>query len=106
MKSQLRSLVGLLLPLIALAAPAADAALETDLAEEAASLLAVRDISPEALGLVKRSTVRCYIINSSSATVNCRSGPGFDYGAVGSVTVGKSYPFNCYKTGDCYQNNW
>ncbi|KAL4992986.1 hypothetical protein BDV10DRAFT_198682 [Aspergillus recurvatus] len=87
----------------ALAAPTAETSGELDVADFATPVEA-RDISPEALGLVKRA-VRCYIVNSSSSTVNCRSGPGFDYGVVGSVTVGYSYPFNCYKSGDCYEGN-
>lgn len=102
MKLQLLSLAALFS--VALAAPTAETSGELNVADFATPVEA-RDISPEALGLVKRA-VRCYIVNSSSSTVNCRSGPGFDYGVVGSVTVGYSYPFNCYKSGDCYEGNW
>ncbi|KAL4865319.1 hypothetical protein BDV12DRAFT_211103 [Aspergillus spectabilis] len=100
MKFQFLSAAVLVLP--ALAAPATEASREVDAA--AALPVDASDISPESTGLVKRA-VRCYIVNSSSNTVNCRSGPGFGYSVVGSVTVGNSYPFSCYKSGDCYEGN-
>ncbi|KAL4882975.1 hypothetical protein BJY04DRAFT_31575 [Aspergillus karnatakaensis] len=101
MKLQFLSIAGLLAS--ALAAPTSESSLDLDVAE-ASPVSEVRDISPEALGLVKRA-VRCKIVNSSSSTVNCRSGPRFEFSVVGSVKVGYSYPFNCYQSGDCYEGN-
>ncbi|KAL4888342.1 hypothetical protein BDV59DRAFT_188683 [Aspergillus ambiguus] len=100
MKFHLTTLAGLFLPLAALAHPTAEAE-----AVPRAVPVEARDISPEALGLVKRSSVTCKIVNSSSATVNCRTGPGFDYAASYVVDVGSSYTFNCYRSGDCYEGN-
>ncbi|KAF9885031.1 hypothetical protein FE257_000762 [Aspergillus nanangensis] len=96
MKFQLTTLAGLLLPLLTLATPTPEPA---DVPFE------VRDASPEALGLTKRSATLCKIVNTGSASVNCRTGPGFDYPASFGVGPGKSYSFSCYKTGDCYEGN-
>ncbi|KAG2414564.1 hypothetical protein HFD88_003755 [Aspergillus terreus] len=106
MKLQLTTLAALLLPLGAWAIPTAEAAAAPAPVEEVVSVpVEARDVSPEALGLVKRSSVTCKIVNSSSSTVNCRSGPGFDYATTYVVNVGSSYVFNCYKSGDCYEGN-
>ncbi|KAL2826091.1 hypothetical protein BDW59DRAFT_161215 [Aspergillus cavernicola] len=108
MKFQLAAIAGLLLPMAALAIPAAEAAAEPAPITESIDVpldVETRDISPEALGLEKRANVVCSIVNSSSSSVKCRSGPGFDYGVIASVTPGKNYQFNCYKSGDCYNNN-
>ncbi|RDW81625.1 uncharacterized protein DSM5745_05182 [Aspergillus mulundensis] len=61
--------------------------------------------SPESLGLTKRANTVCKIVNSASASVKCRSGPGFSYGVTAYVIPGKNYQFNCYKSGDCYEGN-
>jgi hypothetical protein len=64
------------------------------------------DISPEALGLEKRDRAVCKIVNSGSASVKCRKGPGFSYGVEAYVIPGKAYGFDCYKKGSCYKGNW
>ncbi|KAL4787193.1 hypothetical protein BJX76DRAFT_354380 [Aspergillus varians] len=89
MKVQLTTLMSILLPIATLAMPAPDAI----------------DISPAALGLEKRANTVCKIVNSSSSSVKCRTGPGFNYAVKASVIPGKSYQFNCYKSGDCYEGN-
>jgi hypothetical protein len=107
MKFQLTTLVGLLLPLVALAAPAAgDAIARLPVADIIDSRSEAQDVTPN---LEKRKLMTCYIINSDSKRVNCRKGPGFSYPDIGEsvyVEVGNAYPFGCYKTGDCYQGNW
>lgn len=108
MKYQLITLAGLLLPLTALAAPTAEDA--TALADVVDARPKAQDTSPEALGLEKRAYKSCYIINSDSKRVNCRTGPGFSYPNHPSesvyIEVGNAYYFTCYKKGDCYQGNW
>ncbi|KAJ5261313.1 hypothetical protein N7478_011908 [Penicillium angulare] len=102
------TLVAALLPLVALAAPAAENALEFAQAipvkEVQAETEAVRR-SASLEELSKRSSVSCKIINSSSAQVNCRSGPGTSYSIAGYVATGSTYTFKCYKSGSCYENN-
>jgi uncharacterized protein YraI len=62
----------------------------------------------EAARLFARASITCAVVNSSSATVNCRSGPGFNYGVTYVATPGDFYIFSCYKenTASCYENNW
>lgn len=107
MKFQLTALVGLLLPLLTLAAPTAEDT--TTLADAIDARSEAQDNSPEALGLEARKVTTCIIINSDSKRVNCRKGPGFSYPDIGEsvyIEVGNAYPFGCYKKGDCYQGNW
>lgn len=94
----LPSLVAFFWPLALSAVPGATA-------QGAASLIA-KDASSENLGLIKRANVDCYIVNSNSPSVNCRSGPGFGYSVVAAASVGMVYNFDCYETGDCYEDNW
>ncbi|KAL3479226.1 hypothetical protein BJX99DRAFT_255752 [Aspergillus californicus] len=101
MKFQLSTLTMFLLPLTALAIPTAEPAAE---AIAVPLEIETRDISPEALGLEKRANTVCKIVNTSG-TVNCRTGPGFDYAAAFTVNAGSSYTFSCYKSGDCYSGN-
>ncbi|KAL2834778.1 hypothetical protein BJY01DRAFT_252858 [Aspergillus pseudoustus] len=117
MKLQLTTLAALLLPLAAMgmpnpnpeaaAAPAAAAEPAPEVGVEIIDLpLDTRDISPEAIGLEKRSNAVCKIVNSSSSSVKCRKGPGFSYGVEAYVIPGHSYAFDCYKKGSCYNGNW
>jgi hypothetical protein len=91
----------LLLPLGILASPAPvpvaeDVAVPDDLELEA------RDANP---GELFKRNVLCKI-TGSSATVNCRSGPGTGYSVIATVKKGSYYSFGCYKTGTCVSGNW
>ncbi|KAL2793296.1 hypothetical protein BJX66DRAFT_306464 [Aspergillus keveii] len=122
MKFQTTALAALLLPLAAMgmampnpnaapeaiaeAVPAADLEIiefpvDFDLELDARDA----DISPEAIGLEKRDRAICKIVNSGSARVKCRKGPGFSYGIEAYVIPGKAYGFDCYKKGSCYKGN-
>ncbi|KAL3483637.1 hypothetical protein BJX62DRAFT_244721 [Aspergillus germanicus] len=46
----------------------------------------------------------CTIINASSK-VNCRAGPSLNSKVIRQLTPGKDYYFQCYKRGDCYNEN-
>ncbi|KAJ0416856.1 hypothetical protein BJY00DRAFT_217175 [Aspergillus carlsbadensis] len=128
MKFQATALAALLLPMAAMAIPnpnanpeaIAEAApvpapdleiiefpidLDLDLEARDAEAEAEADISPEALGLEKRDRAVCKIVNSGSARVKCRKGPGFSYGVEAYVIPGKAYGFDCYKRGSCYSGN-
>ncbi|KAL2816705.1 hypothetical protein BJX63DRAFT_430088 [Aspergillus granulosus] len=113
MKLQITALAALLLPLASLGMPnpnpeAAAAAEAEALPSELEIIdlpLDTRDISPEAIGLEKRSNAVCKIVNSSSSRVKCRKGPGFSYGVEAYVIPGRSYAFDCYKSGSCYNGN-
>ena len=105
MKFQFATILTLLLPL-ALAMPAPEA--EPDSHMPVPELIddGPQDTSPQALGLEKRSPVRCKIVKSSSASVNCRTGPGFSYPVLARAVTGSTHTFYCYKSGDCYNGNW
>lgn len=93
-------LVAALLPLAALAAPAADAnpaAVSEANAEPMPEPVDSRDV-------LKRTTQYCYIIGNDG-TVACRSGPGTNYSVVTRVTPGNGYSFTCYKTGTVIGGN-
>jgi uncharacterized protein YgiM (DUF1202 family) len=99
------TLAAILLPLVALAAPAAEAAAGVAQSIPVAKAQSAR----RATGLdelSKRSSVPCEIVNSDSAQVNCRSGPGTQFTVVGYVTTGDTYTFHCYESGSCYEDNW
>ncbi|KAL3495143.1 hypothetical protein BJX62DRAFT_233789 [Aspergillus germanicus] len=127
MKFQSTALAALLLPLAAMgmampnpnaapeaiaeAVPAADLEIiefpvDFDLELDARDAEPEADISPEAIGLEKRDRAVCKIVNSGSARVKCRKGPGFSYGVEAYVIPGKAYGFDCYKKGSCYNGNW
>ncbi|KAJ5624556.1 hypothetical protein N7510_000865 [Penicillium lagena] len=98
------TLAATLLPLVALAAPAAEAAAEVGQAIHLAEVQSAR----RATGLEelsKRSSVSCKIVNTDSPEVNCRSGPGTQYTAVGYVLPGDTYTFHCYESGSCVEDN-
>jgi len=94
------TLAAIMLPLAALAAPAPGAGLAIPL-EKAQS--ARRDTG---LDMLSKRSVSCKIVNSDSAQVNCRSGPGTQFTVVGYVYPGDTYTFNCYESGSCYEDNW
>ncbi|KAH7471454.1 hypothetical protein BFJ68_g17301 [Fusarium oxysporum] len=75
-------------------------------AEPAPGTTAARDVGDE---IFKRSTRVCTIVGGS-ATVNCRSGPGTQYGISDTVYRGNDYIFTCVKTGECIiiggDQNW
>lgn len=103
MKIQLPTIVGLLLPLTVLAAPATEADEQVDIP------VAIEDDArhvSEAFGLGKRANRSCKIVNTESEYVKCRSGPGFSHDIQAVVYPAKRYKFTCYKSGDCYENNW
>ncbi|OJJ57407.1 hypothetical protein ASPSYDRAFT_133441 [Aspergillus sydowii CBS 593.65] len=104
MKFQLATVLTLLLPL-ALAMPAPEAEPENPMPVPELIDDGPQDTSPQALGLEKRSTVRCKIVKSSSASVNCRTGPGFSYPVLARAVTGSTHSFYCYKSGDCYNGN-
>ncbi|KAL8821333.1 MAG: hypothetical protein Q9223_000598 [Gallowayella weberi] len=90
-----------LLPMIALAAPAADASPESvEVAEP--------DVPPtspvDSRDLLKRSTQYCRIIGNDGP-VNCRSGPGTNYPVRYTMAPGGGYYFTCYKTGTTVGGN-
>lgn len=92
----------LLLPLGILASPA-----PVPVAEEVAAVpddleLETRDANP---GELFKRNVLCKI-TGSSATVNCRSGPGTGYSVIATVKKGSYYSFGCYKSGTCVSGNW
>lgn len=104
MKIQLTTIVGLLLPFTVLAAPVteADELVEIPVAIEDGG----HHASSEAFGLGKRANQSCKIVNTESEYVKCRSGPGFSHDVQAVVYPAKRYKFTCYKSGDCYENNW
>ncbi|KAL4748989.1 hypothetical protein BDW72DRAFT_195237 [Aspergillus terricola var. indicus] len=55
--------------------------------------------------LNSRAVTTCRVVNADSE-VNCRAGPGFDYGVRTFVYPNGIYDFSCYKSGDCYNGNW
>ena len=112
-------LAAALLPTGLLAAPVADGKLtaieiEAHAAAEARSTVEAREaagVSPNepAFNLDKRAVQVCEIVGGSSR-VNCRSGPGTNYGVVRSLTRGETYAFSCVKRGECVvingASNW
>ncbi|KAI4094318.1 MAG: hypothetical protein LQ339_007504 [Xanthoria mediterranea] len=96
-----------ILPMIALAAPAADASPvavgEADAMPIAEPVdVAEPDVPPtspvDARDLLKRSTQYCRIIGNDGP-VNCRSGPGTGYKVLYTMAPGGGYYFTCYKRG-------
>ncbi|KAH6983900.1 hypothetical protein EDB80DRAFT_247824 [Ilyonectria destructans] len=91
-------LVASLLPVGLMAAPVDDGGdVSMEGAEPAPGTTAARDVGDE---ILKRSTRVCTIVGGS-ATVNCRSGPGTQYGVTDTVYRGSDYVFTCVKTGEC-----
>lgn len=70
-----------------------------------ASPVAIADadsITPRDTGndlLTKRDPQICRIVNAS--TVNCRKGPGTNYGVVTTVKKGQLFLFMCLVSGEC-----
>lgn len=92
-----------LLPMTALAAPAADAN-PNAAAAPIAEPVEVATSPVDAGRLFKRSNVYCKII-SKDGPVNCRDGPGTSSKVVHVLQVGNGYYFKCYKNGTSYQGN-
>ncbi|KAL8997418.1 MAG: hypothetical protein Q9169_003281 [Polycauliona sp. 2 TL-2023] len=102
-----------ILPILALAAPVADAnpvavgeaeampvAEPVDVAEPD-----VPETSPvDARDLFKRATQYCRIIGNDGP-VNCRSGPGTSYSVRYTMAPGNGYYFTCYKRGTSVGGN-
>lgn len=100
-------LVASLLPIVLMAAPVDDGGdVSMEGAEPAPGTTAARDVDDE---IFKRATRVCTIVGGS-ATVNCRSGPGTQYGVTDTVYRGSDYYFTCVKTGECIiiggNQNW
>jgi hypothetical protein len=55
--------------------------------------------------LFKRSTQRCRI-TSRDGDVNCRSSPSLSGSVKHKFRANSVQTFTCYKSGDCYENNW
>ncbi|KAJ5115667.1 hypothetical protein N7456_000015 [Penicillium angulare] len=103
------ALATILLPLAAMAAPTAENDIRLVQAIPVVKAESETQSAPHSTGLEelsKRSNISCKIVNTSSAYVNCRSGPGFQYSILAYVLPGGTYTFHCYKSGSCYQNNW
>lgn len=89
--------LGLLLPLGAMAIPAAN--------PEPIGTLEQRSAAPEpAENLVKRS--QYCSINGKDGDVACREGPGTSYTRTSTAYAGNTYLFSCYKKGQCVSGNW
>lgn len=80
-----------LLPLGLMAAPVMEATGTTE----------ARDLGTE---IFKRSPQICRIVNTSS-TVNCRKGPGTQYGVLTTFQKGERVQFSCVKSGECITDN-
>ena len=102
-----------ILPMIALAAPVADASPvavgEADAMPIAEPVdVAEPDVPPtspvDARDLLKRSTQYCRIIGNDGP-VNCRSGPGTGYPVRYTMAPGGGYYFTCYKRGTSVGGN-
>lgn len=52
------------------------------------------------------AVISCEIVNTSSVSVNCRSGPTLGSSVTDDVFPGVFYDFSCYKNGDCYNGIW
>jgi hypothetical protein len=100
----LLSILLALAPLAVIATPVAETgpAAPTPIATGDAPV-AVAGRSPDEI--FSRSPQSCAIV-SNDGTVNCRTGPGYDYDANYTVNDGDIYVFQCYKRGDCYNGNW
>lgn len=98
----------LILPFMALAAPApatgsaSDPAAAIPISDAAKSRNAARS-GDEIFN--KRKTEVCEIINVSTY-VNCRSGPGTSYSAEYELYGGYTWDFTCYEVGTCVEGNW
>jgi uncharacterized protein YgiM (DUF1202 family) len=65
------------------------------------------DVTPRDAGndlLTKRVAGSCRIVNVSSS-VNCRTGPGTQYGVVTSFNKGQLLFFLCVQSGECITIN-
>lgn len=108
MKSQLATVLTLLLPALAIPAPAPEPEPENPMRipEPTDSKNEAQDIRPAALGLEKRATVSCKIVNTDSTSVNCRYKPSLTSSVIARLPKGSTHSFYCYKKGDCYNGNW
>lgn len=57
------------------------------------------------LGTVAGTAQWCHIVNAVGK-VNCRAGPHLDSTVVRTLSPGENLYFQCYKRGDCYEDNW
>jgi uncharacterized protein YraI len=91
-----------LLPTGLLAAPAAGDKATTIEAEAhaAAEARAAIEAREAVSSLENRAVQACEIVGGASR-VNCRSGPGTNYGVVRSLPRGEIYGFSCVKSGEC-----
>lgn len=108
MKFQLATVLTLLPLALAIPAPASEAEPEKPIPipELTDSKNEAQDIRPAALGLEKRATVSCKIVNTDSASVNCRYKPSLTSSVIARLPKGSTHSFYCYKKGDCYNGNW
>lgn len=89
------TIVSLLLPLAAFAAPAAEPS------------LAMREA--EAVGLVERGVQSCKIVNTGGRRLHCRKEPDITATIHAEFSEGTKHDFDCYApvTGkNCYGDNW
>ncbi|KFY67162.1 hypothetical protein V496_01736 [Pseudogymnoascus sp. VKM F-4515 (FW-2607)] len=99
MKFSATTLALILLPVLSLASPVAEA-VESD--EGPTALVSEKRSSEDEL--FKRADQYCSIINVST-TVNCRAGPGTGYAMKAYAHNGDKYYFTCYKRGECVNGN-
>lgn len=73
------------------------------IAEEAADVVARESVDVSANepagGLFKRTSVWCRVVGASE--VNCRAGPGTNYGVETTISNGRMGVYTCVKTGEC-----
>jgi uncharacterized protein YraI len=90
----LSTVVQLLLPIAALAAPA-------PATEITPNKMAIREAAGAGLAA---ANILCQIV-SRDGPVNCRSGPGTSYGIVTKVYKGDYWDFTCYSDGTEIDHN-